>query len=97
MAAGGTAIELTPAKVARQRFEADLVLDQCTLTSERTIVRAAIVARTRAGAGPTLADHFADTARFLSSSSGRSRRETVLLRCDGDALASGTRLLAGQR
>ena len=40
VAAGVTAIELTPAKVARHRFvETDLVLDRCTLTSERTIVR----------------------------------------------------------
>ena len=38
VAAGGTAIELKPANVARHRFDADLVLDRCTLTSERTIV-----------------------------------------------------------
>ena len=39
IAAGGPAIELLPAKVARHRFEADLVLEQCTLTSERAIIR----------------------------------------------------------
>ena len=33
VAAGGTAIELKPANVARCRFDADLVLDRCTLAA----------------------------------------------------------------
>ena len=88
VAAGGTAIELLPAKVARNRFEADLVLDRCTLTSERAIVRV--------GSWPGLAPGpdrpWLITSRncaFLAIG-GRGSRETLLLRTDADALASGT-------
>ena len=46
------------------------------------------VARPRTWAGPPLADHFAKLR--LSDRVTASPRETVLLRCDADALASGT-------
>ena len=39
VAAGEAAIELVPSKVARHRFDADLWLDHCTLTAERSIIR----------------------------------------------------------
>jgi serine/threonine-protein kinase len=86
--AGGTAIELLPAKVARHRFEADLHLDHCTITSERSMV----------GMGPWLGLAPGPDRPWLITSrdcaflalSGRTTRETLLLRCDADALANGT-------
>jgi serine/threonine-protein kinase len=87
VAASGTAIELTPAKVARARFVADLELDRCTLTSERAIVKV--------GSWPGLAPGpdrpWLITSRgcaFLAMT-GRAARESVLLRSDADALAKG--------
>jgi serine/threonine-protein kinase len=88
LAAGGTAIELKPANVARRRFEADLVLDQCTVTSERTIVHV----RDWPGLEPGPDRPWLITSRncaFLGPSGGTSR-ETLLLRGEGDALANGT-------
>jgi serine/threonine-protein kinase len=88
VSAGTTAIELVPAKVARHRFEADLYLDYCTLTSERAIVRMG----PWLGLAPGPDRPWLITSRncaFLAVS-GRPVRETLLLRCDGDALASGT-------
>ena len=93
IAAGGTAIELLPAKVARHRFvETDLVLERCTLTSERTIVRM--------GGWPGMAPGperpWLITSRncaFLGSNRASARR--VLLRCDADALSSGTVIWQG--
>jgi eukaryotic-like serine/threonine-protein kinase len=87
VAAGGTAIELTPTKVARHRFEADLVLDRCTLTAERTIVKMG----TWPGLAPGPDRPWLITSRgcaFLAMNS-RAPRETLLLRCDADALARG--------
>ncbi len=92
--AGGTAIELLPAKVARHRFvETDLVLERCTLSSEHTIVRM--------GGWPGMAPGpdrpWLITSRNCAfmASNGRTTRETVLLRCDADAVASGTVLWQG--
>jgi eukaryotic-like serine/threonine-protein kinase len=88
VAAGGPAIELEPANVARRRFVADLVLDHCTITAERAIVRAGAWP----GQAPGPDRHWLITSRncaFLGLS-GRTTRETVLLRCDGDALADGS-------
>ncbi|MGO9809217.1 MAG: hypothetical protein ACLP53_00185 [Isosphaeraceae bacterium] len=39
LAAGTDAIEMIPAPVARGRFDADLVLDHCTLASDPKIIR----------------------------------------------------------
>ncbi len=88
VAAGGTAIELKPANVARCRFDADLVLDRCTLAAERTIVRAF----DWAGLPPGPDRPWLITSRhcaFLSTAS-RGTHETVLLQCDGDAAADGS-------
>jgi len=88
IAAGGTAIELVPSKVARHRFEADLSLDHCTMTSERSIIRI--------GRWPGLAPG-PDRPWLITSRNcaflamyDRPTRETVLLRADADALACGT-------
>ncbi len=88
VSAGGTTIELVPAKVARQRFDADLYLDQCTLSSERAIVRVG----PWPGLPPGPDRPWLITSRncaFLAVG-GRTARENLLFRCDADALASGT-------
>ncbi len=88
VAAGGTAIELKPANVARRRFECDLVLDRCTMTSDRTIVRV----DPWPGQAPGPDRPWLITSRhsaFLSPN-GSASKETLLLRAEGDALANGT-------
>ncbi len=88
MAAGGTAIELKPGNVARCRFDADLVLDRCTLAAVRTIVRAF----DWVGLSPGPDRPWLITSRhcaFLSTPS-RGAHETVLLQCEGDAAADGS-------
>jgi eukaryotic-like serine/threonine-protein kinase len=87
IAAGITGIELLPSKVSRQRFEADLVVDHCTLTSERSIVRM----------GPWLGLPPGPDRPWLITSRNcaflamydRKARETVLLRADAGALSRG--------
>ena len=88
IAAGVTGVELLPSKVSRRRFEADLVMDHCTLTSERSIVR---IGPWR-GLPPGPDRPWLITSRncaFLAMYD-RKTRETVLLRADADALARGT-------
>ncbi|MFI5459906.1 MAG: serine/threonine-protein kinase [Isosphaerales bacterium] len=88
VAAGGAAIELVPSKVARHRFEADLFLDHCTMTSERSIIRIG----PWPGRAPGPDRPWLITSRncaFLATYD-RPTRETVLLRADADALACGT-------
>jgi serine/threonine-protein kinase len=87
VAAGGTGVELVPAKVARQRFEADLWLDHCTMTSEHSIIRmGAWPGRAPGPDRPCLIT--SQSCAFLAMYD-RPTRETVLLRADADALASG--------
>jgi serine/threonine-protein kinase len=88
VAAGDTALELVPSKVARWRFEVELWLDQCTLVAERSIVHL--------GTWPGLAPGpdqpwlvTSSNCAFLSLSDRRAH-ESVLLRGDPDALACGT-------
>ena len=78
VAAGGLAIELRPANVARRRFDADLVLDHCTLTSERTIVHVAAWP----GQAPGPDRPWLVTSRHCAflSPPARVARETLLLR-----------------
>jgi len=88
VAAGKAAVELLPSKVARQRFEADLSLDHCTLTSERSIIRIG----PWPGRAPGPDRPWLITSRncaFLAMYD-RPSRETVLLRADALALACGT-------
>jgi eukaryotic-like serine/threonine-protein kinase len=86
IAAGRAAFALMPSKVARDRFAADLVLDHCTMASERAIVRM--------GPWPSLGGP--DRPLLISSRNcaflatyDRRVRETVLLRSDTDSLAKG--------
>jgi serine/threonine protein kinase len=88
VAAGDTAIDLYPSRVARWRFETDLFLANCTLTAERTIVRM--------GGWPGLAPG-PDRPWLVTSQNcafmamyEKKTRETVLLRCDPSALAHGS-------
>ena len=88
ISAGGTAIELLPAKVARQRFDADLFLDHCTLTSERAIVK--MGPWPGLAAGPERPWLITSRNCAFLAVNGKTAHETVLLRCDADTLAGGT-------
>jgi eukaryotic-like serine/threonine-protein kinase len=87
VAAGDAAFDLVPSKVARSRFVADLVMDRCTVTSERSIVRF----------GPWLGAVPGPDRPWLINSQNcaflamydRPTRDTVLLRADAEALAKG--------
>src|SRR5262249_29736659 len=87
VASGASAIELIPSKVARHRFEANLFLDHCTMTSERSIVRLG----PWPGRAPGPDRPWLVTSRscaFLGMHD-RQSRETVLLRADAEALSCG--------
>jgi serine/threonine-protein kinase len=88
VAAGDSAIDLVPSRVVRSRFETDLSLENCTLTSERTIVRM--------GPWPGLPPG-PDRPWLITSQNcafiapyDRRNRETVLLRTDPSALVHGS-------
>jgi serine/threonine-protein kinase len=88
IAAGSAAIEINPSRVARARFDADLWLDHCTLTSEDTLIRAG----PWPGLSPGPDRPWLVTSRscaFLAMSDRRPR-ETIVLRSNPDALARGT-------
>ena len=88
IAAGIAGVELLPSKVSRRRFDADLVIDHCTMTAERSIVRLG----PWRGLPPGPDRPWLITSRncaFLAMYD-RKTRETVLLRSDADALARGT-------
>ncbi len=90
VAGGEAALDLEPARVARHRFEADLVLDRSTIVSDRTLLRL--------GAWPGLLP--GPNRPWLISSRNcvfwtfvdrRVRdRDAVLLRVNADALAGGS-------
>jgi eukaryotic-like serine/threonine-protein kinase len=86
IAAGDAGVALVPARVSRSRFDADLMMDHCTLTAERSIVRL----------GPWSGSPGPDRPWLITSRNcaflamyDRKTRETVLLRADADALARG--------
>jgi serine/threonine-protein kinase len=88
LAAGTSAIELEPARVARSRFDADLWLSRCTIASEQNVVK--LGPWPGRGTGPDRpwlisTDHCA----FLGTYDRRAS-ETVLLRADEEAMAGGT-------
>ncbi|HZW34390.1 MAG TPA: hypothetical protein VFF52_26945, partial [Isosphaeraceae bacterium] len=86
--AGEAALELVPARVARGRFEVDLMLDHCTLVGERSIVRLGPWPGLPPGPDrPWLVS--SQNCAFLALPQRRPR-EAVLLRSDADALARGT-------
>ncbi len=89
IAAGGTAIALRPEDVRRDRFEADLRLDRCTIASEQALVSV--------GAWPGLAPG-PDRPWVVSSQAsvfldtydrGGSPSPSVLLRSDPAGLSQG--------
>ncbi len=87
IAAGVADLALFPALVSRHRFEADLIMDRCTLTSERSIVQfGPWPGKTHGPDRPWLitSRHCAFVALY-----DRRSRETVLLRTDADAMARG--------
>ena len=89
VAGGESALELVPARVSRNRFEADLSIDRSTIVSDRTIIRL--------GAWPGLLPGpdrpwliSSRSCVFWTLSDRRVRdRDAVLLRADADALAGG--------
>jgi serine/threonine-protein kinase len=88
IAAGETAIDLSPSRVARSRFESDLSLENCTLAAERTIIRMG----PWPGAPPGPDRPWLVTSQncaFLANYD-RPARETVLLRSDPSALVHGS-------
>jgi serine/threonine-protein kinase len=89
VAGGDAALELVPSRVSRSRFEVDLCLDQCTIVSERSIVRLGPWPGPPYGPDRPWLVTTRDCA-FLAVSERRARGETVLLRADADALARGT-------
>jgi serine/threonine-protein kinase len=88
LAAGTDAIEMIPAPVARGRFDADLVLDHCTLASEANIIRLG----SWQGRDPGPDRPWLVTSRNCAFLGSYDRRvsETVLLRVDEEAMAHGT-------
>ncbi|MGZ5997421.1 MAG: hypothetical protein ACXWN0_17335, partial [Isosphaeraceae bacterium] len=88
LAAGTDAIEMIPAPVARGRFDADLVLDHCTLASEANIIRlGSWQGRDPGPDRPWLVT--SSNCAFLGSYDRRVS-ETALLRVDEAAMAHGT-------
>jgi serine/threonine-protein kinase len=87
LAAGTDAIEMLPAPVARGRFEADLVLDHCTLTSQTNIIR--LGAWTGREPGPDRPWLITSSNCAYLGSYERRVPETVLLRVDEEAMARG--------
>ncbi len=88
LAAGIDAIEMIPAAVARARFNADLVLDHCTLASEANIIRLGAWQ----GRDPGPDRPWLVTSRNCAFLGSYDRRvsETVALRVDEEAMAHGT-------
>jgi serine/threonine-protein kinase len=88
LAAGTTGVRLLPSKVARRRFDADLTLDHCTIASDRSIIQLGPwPGRMRGPDRPWLIS--SHDCAFLAIED-RHSHDTVLLRGDADALASGT-------
>jgi serine/threonine-protein kinase len=87
IAAGGDAIELIPAGVARARFDADLVMEHCTLASDTTIIRLGPWPGREPGPDrPWLIQ--TDRCAYLGTYDHRVS-DTVLLRADQEAMARG--------
>ncbi len=87
VAAGTDALELLPARVARARFEADLVLDHCTLASEANIVR--IGPWPDRSPGPQRPWLVTSRNSAFLGTYDRRVSDTVLLRADEEAMAQG--------
>jgi serine/threonine-protein kinase len=95
MATADDAIDLVPANVARARFGADLILDQCTLASETNIVR--LGPWPGRGPGPDRPWLISSTQCAFLGTYDRRGSMTVLLRADEEALAHGIVFWQGSR
>ncbi|MFO0951675.1 MAG: hypothetical protein U0835_11095, partial [Isosphaeraceae bacterium] len=84
---GGPALTLVPGKVARSRFQADLVLDRCTLTSERAFVSVGAWKGTEPG--PDRPWLVASSRCAFLGFYDHPARESILLQTDPDGLARG--------
>ncbi len=85
--AEGSAIGLYPQKVARSRFETDLVLDHCSIAGERSLVQ--IGDWPGSGPGPDRPWLVSTKNSAFIEIPQRVRRESVLLRARGDGLSHG--------
>jgi|GEM_PF-1350723 len=87
IAAGTNAITLRPAKVARDRFDAGLTLEHCTVVAERTFVSLGTWPGDGLGPNRPLVVFSRDSA-FISGYD-RGARDAVLLRVEPDSLDRG--------
>ncbi|QEH32795.1 Serine/threonine-protein kinase PrkC [Aquisphaera giovannonii] len=87
IAAATDAIELAPSRVARSRFEADIVLERCTITSESNLLRL----EPWPGNPPGPDRPWLVTTRSCAFLGTYDRRVslTTLLRVDEEAMAGG--------
>jgi serine/threonine-protein kinase len=88
IAADRTAIELAPSRVARHRFDCDLWIDRCTITSDHDILRAGAWYGAAPGPDRPWVIHSSNSAYLAAYAVGTG--ETVLLNGDPDALAHAT-------
>ncbi len=88
VAAGGSAIVLAPSRVARARFEVDVLVDHCTLTAEKNFLEVGPWKGTDPGPDrPCVV--FSQQSAYVAAP-GSVAREAVLLRSIGESLAHGT-------
>lgn len=85
VAAGRTAIELTPTEVSRHRFDSDLWIDRCTITSDHDVIRVGPWPGGAPGPDRPWVVYSSNNA-YLAAFGGQSG-PTVMLNGDGDGLA----------
>ncbi len=85
--AGGNVFLLTPAKVARSRFETDLSLERCTIAAEKSFVTLGAWPGSTPGPDRPWLISSRDTA-YMASYTPPSR-ESVLLKVEPNSLAQG--------
>lgn len=89
MAVGGTAFELRPAKVARNRFDAELWIDHCTVTAEGNFVSLGTWPGSNPGPGRPWLVSTNDSVFLASYDRSSVATESVLLRAEPDSLSRG--------
>ncbi|SIO64887.1 serine/threonine protein kinase [Singulisphaera sp. GP187] len=90
MAVGGSAFDLRPAKVARDRFEAGLAIDRCTLTAEESFVSLGRWPGSNPGPDRPWLVTTKDSVFLASYDRSSVATESVLLRAEPDSLARGS-------
>lgn len=85
IAADRTAIELVPTEVARHRFDCDLWVDRCTITSDQSILRAGAWYGAAPGPERPWVIHSSNSAYLAAYETGTG--QTVLLNGDSESLA----------